>query len=112
MENKDCLYKIVDYLLGKDFDIVEPVDKKTANDMIYEIITLNYPPYDKSDFILYREKHPNCEYCKYYRLGGPPVWLNISVSSWYECALSDKKIKWPIKARFCKYYKVKNEKES
>ena len=52
----------------------------------------------------YREKHPNCKWCKHCHYKNKLEWF------WQECELNEKwKKEWlnGITARFCKYYKVK-----
>ena len=57
----------------------------------------------------YREKHPSCKWCKHHSYKNRMEWF------WEECELSEKslnKIFNKIRAKFCKYYKVKeNENE-
>ena len=48
----------------------------------------------------------NCKYCKYYNLVIPNV---LYVPDYYECILRDKIIKFPCRAKLCKYYTIKEE---
>jgi len=58
----------------------------------------------------YREKHPNCEWCKWYKYNFNMYML--SMSSYEECQLKEKIIYCKkIKAKFCKYYEVKEEED-
>ena len=48
----------------------------------------------------------NCKYCKYYNLVIPRV---LCVPDYYECILRDKIIKFPCRAKLCKYYTIKEK---
>lgn len=48
----------------------------------------------------------NCRFCKYYNLVIPHV---LCVPSYYECILRDKIIKFPCRAKLCKYYTIKEK---
>lgn len=48
----------------------------------------------------------NCKYCKYCNLVAPRV---MNVPSFYECVLRDKIIKFPCRAKLCRYYTIKEE---
>lgn len=48
----------------------------------------------------------NCKYCKYYNLVVPK---NYIVLPYDECILRDKIIRHLWRAKFCKYYTVKEE---
>ena len=63
--------------------------------------------YDKQ-VIEYRNRKPNCRWCKYYRYRNP-LYL---ATTWEECRLKDKWIKEKkIRARLCKCYKQKEFEE-
>lgn len=57
----------------------------------------------------YREEHPNCEYCYWYHYNCKG-WI-YNVPSYEECILKSKIIRFKIKAKFCKYYEVKEREE-
>lgn len=48
----------------------------------------------------------NCKYCKYYKYVIPSMPF---CSDYEECILRDKIIKFPCRAKFCKYYTIKEE---
>lgn len=56
----------------------------------------------------YRNKHKRCKWCKYYkhiiRENG------IQFYSFDKCILKEKIINYPILAKVCKYYELKEEK--
>lgn len=54
----------------------------------------------------YREKHPNCKWCKYHKYRYKCEW------DWEECILKDKWLNIlfnKIRALFCKYYTIEEE---
>lgn len=58
----------------------------------------------------YRQKHPKCKWCKYYKHNYKEV--GCQPFSWYNCELKDKPINEnfnKIRAKFCKYYNVKGD---
>lgn len=56
----------------------------------------------------YREKHPRCEYCEYYK--GTNVDYPFYIGTIHTCKLKDRFIKFPNMLTFCRYYTVKEVK--
>lgn len=55
---------------------------------------------------LYRQKHPDCKWCKYHH------YISKMEFFWEECELKDKHIYEKlnkIRAKFCKYYNLKED---
>ena len=60
----------------------------------------------------YRENHPKCKWCKYYRYRSPSSKiLGLEVGDYEECILKDKIIHFTNYYKICKYYKIKEEEE-
>ena len=58
----------------------------------------------------YREVHPKCKWCKYYRYRSPSSKiLGLEVGDYEECILKDKIIYFVNWNHFCKYYELKEE---
>lgn len=56
----------------------------------------------------WREKHPNCEYCIWFKCRHhAPTGCTVT-----ECDLKDQWISWPkLKAKFCKQYQIEEDKD-
>lgn len=59
--------------------------------------------------IEYQRKHPNCEYCVWYKYHSPSLhW--VSCADFTTCDLKDQMIYFPkIKAKFCKQFIIKED---
>ena len=56
----------------------------------------------------YRESHPNCEWCKFYRYVTRGIMYGVP--TYEECVLKEKMLHCKWLAVFCKYYRVDEEK--
>ena len=104
-EAVDCL---CDYFLGEDWYITDTASNEQANLIIVEEIKNNVPSkYNKDKFLLYRQTHPRCRYCKYYEINHCAPDRTI-----IKCSLKDIFISkvW-FKGRFCKWYVPKDRKK-
>lgn len=104
-EAVDCL---CDYFLGEDWYITDPVSNEQANLIIVEEIKNNVPSkYNEDKFLLYRQTHPRCKYCKYFKI------IEIPNKTILRCNLKEILISkvW-FKGRFCRWYVPKNRKKS
>lgn len=66
--------------------------------------------------IEYQVKHPNCEYCIWYKYNSPSTKIGISCPDYITCELKDKiiydiNILNKMRAKNCKYYYVEGEDE-
>lgn len=55
----------------------------------------------------YRKEHPKCKWCKYWKYNIPPI--GVSCPDYTTCELKDKIIHGDWRAKFCKYYEVKED---
>lgn len=106
MTHEEFNNKVIDHLLGKNFYIADPVSGEQANDIIYEYVIKNYPKYDKSPIEKYRLKHKKCKWCKYWKYNVPKV--PCGVPDYITCELKDKIIHGNWRAKFCKWYELKD----
>lgn len=61
------------------------------------------------EIIEYRQKHPKCKWCKYYKHYYDEV--GIDIYCYDTCELKDKIIYFINLLRLCKYYQVEEEEE-
>lgn len=61
------------------------------------------------EIIEYRQKHPKCKWCKYYKHHCDEV--GIDIYCYDACELKDKIIYFINLLRLCKYYQVEEEEE-
>lgn len=99
---------LCDYFLGEDWYIVDPVRNDQANAIIVEEIKNTVPSkYNKDKFLLYRQRHPRCKYCKYFET------IELPDKTILRCNLKEILISkvW-FKGRFCGWYVPKNRKKN
>lgn len=63
----------------------------------------------EKEIIEYRQKHPKCKWCKYYKHHYGEV--GIDIYCYDTCELKDKIIHFIDLLRLCKYYQVEEEEE-
>lgn len=61
----------------------------------------------KKQILQYRQSHPKCKWCKWYKYNYAPV--GMSMANYETCELKDIIIHFSHCRRFCKYYQVKEE---
>lgn len=59
---------------------------------------------------LYRQEHPNCKWCVWYKYHSPSTKMFIDCPDFIECTLKEKIIHFPrLKAKLCNQYYVEEE---